>query len=89
VKIKARLAMNGFTSPSECGLFTSKGLEWLRSLPRDGVDSYLPVISTLDIQVGKLSTELRGMASGDEDVTRLMTISDIGKRGSCSAIFLR
>jgi len=60
------------------GLFTSKGLEWLRSLQLDAVDSYLPVIQTLTIQVGKLSRELRGMASGDEDVKLLMTIPGIG-----------
>ena len=55
VKIRSQLAMNGFTPPSEYGLFTAKGLEWLRSLQLDAVDSYLPVIQTLDIQVGKLS----------------------------------
>lgn len=63
VKIKAQLVINGLTPLSEHGLFTSKGLEWLRSLQLDAVDSYLPIISTLDIQVGKLSRELRGMAS--------------------------
>jgi len=78
VKIKAQLVVNGLTPPSEYGLFTSKGLEWLRSLQLDAVDSYLPVISTLDIQVGKLSRELRGMVSGDEDVGLLMTIPGIG-----------
>jgi transposase len=62
VKIKAQLAINGFTPPSEHGLFTAKGLEWLRSLRLDAVDSYLPVIQTLDIQVGKLPRKLRGMA---------------------------
>jgi transposase len=78
VKIKSQLLINGFTPPSEHGLFTSKGLEWLRSLQLDAVDSYLPVIHTLDIQAGKLSKELRGMASGDEDVKLLMTIPGIG-----------
>jgi len=53
VKIKAQLVVNGLTPPSEHGLFTSKGLEWLRSLQLDAVESYLPVIHTLDIQVGK------------------------------------
>jgi transposase len=78
VKIKAQLVINGFTPPSKYGLFTSKGLEWLRSLQLDAVDSYLPVIQTLTIQVGKLSRELRGLASGDEDVRLLMTIPGIG-----------
>jgi hypothetical protein len=62
VKVRAQLTINGFTPPSEYGLFTAKGLEWLHSLQLDAVDCYLPVISTLDIQVGKLSRELRMMA---------------------------
>jgi transposase len=78
VKIKAQLLINGLTPPSEHGLFTVKGLEWLRSLQLDAVDSYLPVIHTLTIQVGKLSRELRGMAPQDEDVKLLMTIPGIG-----------
>ena len=78
VKIKAQLLVNGLTPPSEYGLFTSKGLEWLRSLQLDPVDSYLPVIQTLTIQVGKLSRELRVMAPQDEDVKLLMTIPGIG-----------
>jgi transposase len=78
VKIKAQLTINGLTPPSEYGLFTVKGLKWLRSLQLDAVDSYLPVISTLDIQVGKLSRELRVMAPQDEDVKLLMTIPSIG-----------
>lgn len=78
VKIRAQLVVNGLTPPSEHGLFTSNGVRWLRSLQLDAVDCYLPVIHTLDIQVGKLSRELRGMASGDEDVRLLMTIPGIG-----------
>jgi len=78
VKIRSQLAINGFTPPSEYGLFTSKGVEWLRSLQLEAVESYLPVISTLDVQVGKLSRELRMMASDDEDVGLLMTIPGIG-----------
>jgi transposase len=78
VKIKAQLLINGLTPPSEHGLFTSKGLEWLRSLQLDAVDSYLPVIQTLTIQAGKLSREPRGMAPQDEDVRLLMTIPSIG-----------
>ena len=78
VKIKAQLLVNGLKPPSEYGLFTVKGLEWLRSLQLDAVDSYLPVIQTLTIQVGKVSRELRGMAPLDEDVRLLMTIPGIG-----------
>jgi transposase len=78
VKVKAQLTINGIQPPSEHGLFTSKGLEWLHSLQLDSVESYLPVISSLDIQVGKLSNELQKMAPQDEDVKLLMTIPGIG-----------
>jgi len=86
VKVRAQLTINGFTPPSEYGLFTAKGLEWLHSLQLNAVESYLPVISTLDIQVGKLSRELRMMASGDEDVRLLMTIPGIGY---CAALLVK
>jgi transposase len=78
VKIKAQLVVNGLKPPSEYGLYTSKGLEWLRSLQLDAVDSYLPVIQTHTIQVGKLSRELGATAPQDEDVRLLMTIPGIG-----------
>jgi hypothetical protein len=37
VKIKAQLTVNGLAPPSEYGLFTVKGLEWLRSVQLDAV----------------------------------------------------
>jgi transposase len=78
VKIRAYLTINGIKPPEEYGLFTAKGVEWLHSLNDDAVESYLPVISTLDIQVGKLSRELRMMAPQDEDVKLLMTVPGVG-----------
>jgi transposase len=78
VKIKTQLIVNGLTPPSEYSLFRSKGLGWLRSLQLDAVDSYLPVIHTLDTQVGNVSRELREMASDYQDVKLLMTIPGIG-----------
>jgi len=78
VKIKSHLTINGVTPPSDYGLFTRKGLEWLRSLQSDAIESYLPVLSALTVQIGKLSKELRRMAPEDEDVRLLMTIPGIG-----------
>ena len=78
VKIKVDLTINGLTPPSEYGLFTRKGLEWLHSLESDAVESYLPVLFTLTIQIERLSKELRSMAPEDEDVRLLMTIPGVG-----------
>jgi transposase len=78
VKVRAQLTINGIQPPSEHGLFTSKGLEWLHSQQLDSIESYLPVISSLDIQVGKLSKDLQAMAPQDGDVRLLMTIPGIG-----------
>ena len=78
VKIKANLTINGLTPPSEHGLFTRKGLEWLHNQQSDAVESYLPVLGTLTVQIEKLSKELRSMAPEDEDVRLLMTIPGVG-----------
>jgi transposase len=78
VKIKAHLTINGLTPPTEYGLFTRKGLEWLHGLQSDAVESYLPILSTLTIQIERLSKELRRMAPEDEDVRLLMTIPGVG-----------
>ena len=77
VKIRAQLTINGIQPPTDHGLFTSKSLEWLHSLQLDSVESYLPVISSLDIQIGKLSKELQAIAPQDEDVRLLMTIPGV------------
>jgi transposase len=78
VKIKAHLTINGLTPPSEYGLFTRKGLEWLHGLQSDAVESYPPILSTLTIQIERLSKELRRMAPEDEEVRLLMTIPGVG-----------
>ena len=78
VKIRAQLTINGIQPPAEHGLFTSKNLEWLRSLQLDPVESYLPIIQSLDVQIGKLSKELQALAPEDEDVRLLMTIPGVG-----------
>jgi transposase len=78
VKIKAYLTINGITPPAEYGLFTKNGLEWLHSLQSDAVESYLPVLSTLTIQINRLSGELRRIAPENADVKLLMTIPGVG-----------
>jgi len=60
------------------GKFTSKNQEWLHSLQLDPIESYLPIIQSLDVQIGKLSKELETMAPQDEDVRLLMTIAGVG-----------
>jgi len=78
VKIRAQLAINGHKPPIEYGLFTLKGLEWLHSQQLDSVEPYLPVISSLDVQVKKLSKELQALAPQDDEVKLLMTIPGVG-----------
>ena len=78
VKIRAQLTINGIQPPPEHGLFTAKNAEWLHSLQLDPVESYLPIIQSLDVQIGKLSKELQALAPQDEDVRLLMTIPGVG-----------
>ncbi len=78
VKIKAHLTINGLTPPSEYGLFTRKGLEWLHSLAIrcSGILPTSPLHPNRSDR--KLSKELRSMAPEDEDVRLLMTIPGVG-----------
>jgi hypothetical protein len=78
VKIKSVLTYEGLKWPSDNGLFTRKGVEWLHGLNLQPVESYLRVMETLDDEIMLLSKELRGMAEEDEDVKLLMTIPGIG-----------
>ena len=78
VKIRAQLTINGIQPPAEHGLFTAKNAEWLHSLQLDPVESYLPIIQSLDVQIRKLSKELQALAPQDEDVRLLMTIPGVG-----------
>jgi transposase len=78
VKIKSVLTYEGLKWPSDHGLFTKKGVEWLHGLNLQPVESYLRVMETLDDEIMLLSKELRGMAEEDEDVKLLMTIPGIG-----------
>jgi transposase len=78
VKIKSVLTYEGLKWPSDHGLFTRKGVEWLHGLNLQPVESYLRVMKTLDDEILLLSKELRGMAGEDEEVKLLMTIPGIG-----------
>jgi transposase len=48
VKIKSVLTYEGIKPPSECGLFTKKGVGWLGSLSLESVDSYLRIMKILN-----------------------------------------
>lgn len=77
-KIRSVLAYEGVKPPDGCGLFTRKGVDWLRSLCLEPVDCYLRVMEPLNFEVRRLSVELKGLAGIDEDVRLLMTIPGIG-----------
>jgi len=78
VKIKSVLTYEGLKWPSDHGLFTKKGLEWLHGLNNESVECYLRILKPLDLEIKLLSKELLGIAENDEDVKLLMTIPGIG-----------
>ena len=78
VKIKCFSTHDGIRWPSDHGLFTGKGVEWLHSLNLEPVESYLRVMKPLDDEIRLLSKHLKGLAEDDEDVKLLMTIAGIG-----------
>jgi transposase len=78
VKIKSVLTYEGLKWPSDNGLFTQKGVEWLHGLSLDPIESYLRILERLDEEIKLLSKELRGIAEDDEEVKLLMTIPGIG-----------
>jgi transposase len=62
VKVKAILTYEGIKWPSDHGLFTAKGVEWLHGLSLDPVESYLRVMASLDDEIKLLSKQLLGQA---------------------------
>jgi transposase len=78
VKIKSVLTYEGIEPPSNHGLFTLEGVQWLHSLGLESVDSYLRIMSTFSREIKLLSRQLLGLAEEDEDVKLLMTIPGIG-----------
>ncbi len=59
-------------------MFKDKGKEWLHALKIDAVESYLAVMDSLNLQIDKLSEELKQIAPNDDDVRLLQTIPGIG-----------
>lgn len=78
VKVKSVLTYEGLKWPSEHGLFTKSGVEWLHGLNIDSIESYLRILERLDEEIRLLSKELCSVAENDEDVKLLMTIPGIG-----------
>lgn len=74
VKIKSVHTYEEIKLPSDHGLFTRKGVEWLHALNLEPVESYLRIVKPLDGEIKLLSRQLRGLAEGDDDVRLLMTI---------------
>jgi len=60
------------------GLFTRKGVDWLRSLGLEPIDCYLRVIMVLNGEIRRLSLELKQLAGLDEDARLLMSIPGFG-----------
>jgi len=77
-KIRSILTYEGIKPPSEHGLFTEKGVEWLHTLGLKPIESYLRVISPLDDEIKQVSKELKETAKIDEDVKLLMTVPGVG-----------
>ena len=77
-KIKSILTYEGIKPPSEHGLFTEKGEDWLHSLTLESVESYLRVIGVLDDEIKQLSKHLKELAEDNEDFKLLMTIPGVG-----------
>ena len=78
VKVRSILTYEGIKPPSDHGLFTEKGVEWLRSLGLEPVESYLRVLNPLNEEIKRVSRQLKEMAGEDEEVTLLMTIPGVG-----------
>ena len=78
VKVKSVLTYEGLKWPTEHGLFTKKGVEWLHGLNIDSIESYIRILKALDEEIKLLSKELVGVAEDDEEIKLLMTIPGIG-----------
>jgi len=78
VKIRSILTYEGIKPPSDYGLFTLKGVEWLRSLALEPIESYLRIIKPLDDEIRQVSKELKETARIDEDVKLLTTVPGVG-----------
>ena len=78
VKIRSVLTYEGVKPPKGYGLYTRKGVEWLRSLGLEPVDSYLRLMAPLKEEIRLLFLKLRHIAAEDEEVRLLTTIPGVG-----------
>jgi transposase len=78
VKIRDIMAYWGVKPPEGYGLFTRKGVMWLRGLGMEPVDCYLRLMEPFKREILVLSKELRALARGDPDVRLLETVPGIG-----------
>jgi transposase len=78
VKIRDIMAYEGVKPPEGYGLFTRKGVEWLSSLNLEPVDCYLRLMKPFQLEILRISKELRTLARDDTDVGLLETIPGIG-----------
>jgi len=78
VKIRSTLTYKRVKPPKGYGLYTRKGVEWLRSLGLEPVDSYLRLMAPLKEEIRLLSLRLRRIAAGDEGIRLLTTIPGVG-----------
>jgi len=72
------LAYEGVKPPEEYSLFAGKGVEWLHSLNLEPIECYLRIMEPLNIEIRRLSLQLKHMAKDDGDVRLLMTIHGVG-----------
>ena len=78
VKIRDVMAYEGIKPPTGYGLFTVRGVDWLKGLGLDPVDCYLRLMKPFQVEVLGISRELRALARNDPDVKLLETIPGIG-----------
>ncbi len=78
IKIRDALAAEGVKPPSGYGLFTVKGVEWLRGFGMEPVDCYLRLIEPLKEEVKLVSRDLKRSAGKDAEMQLLMTIPGVG-----------
>ena len=78
LQVRRTLTYEGVKPPKEYGLFTRKGVDWLKGLGLEPIDSYLRLMPPLKEEIRVLSLKLRYIASEDEDVRLLTTIPGVG-----------
>jgi transposase len=77
-KIRSTLTYEGIKPPKGHGLFTRKGVDWLRGLGLEPVDCYLRVMEPLNREILRFNRMLRRLAGNDPDVGLLTTVPGVG-----------